>query len=89
MQSQVSGDHLTLKLDQAEAAAELIRTQLKLEPMISDGQLKLTVEEGHSLIPRLVELLPKGSIHSINMTRPDLGDVFLHLTGEQLAEESI
>ena len=89
LQSQVSGDHLNLKLDQAETAAELIRTQLQLEPIVSEGQIKLTVEEGHSLIPRLVELLPKGSIHSINMNRPDLGDVFLHLTGEQLAEESV
>ena len=89
LQSQVSGDHLNISLSDPETAAQLLRSKLHIEPLLADGQLKLTAEEGHSLIPRIVEALPQGSIHSINMTRPHLGDVFLHLTGEKLAEESL
>jgi hypothetical protein len=67
----------------------ILKSELQLEPIITDGQIKLTADEGHTLIPRIVEVLPQGSITSINMTRPHLGDVFLHLTGEKLAEESV
>ena len=89
LQKLVSGDHLNITLrDHPEEAARLIKDALNLDSIISDGQLKITAEEGHSLIPRIVELLPEGSVTSINMTRPHLGDVFLHLTGERLTEEN-
>jgi ABC-2 type transport system ATP-binding protein len=89
LQSQVSGDHLNINLKSPEQAATILKSELQLEPIITDGQIKLTADEGHTLIPRIVEVLPQGSITSINMTRPHLGDVFLHLTGEKLAEESV
>ena len=90
LQSLVSGDHLTVTIkEDPESAAALIEKELQLTPIINDSVLQITADEAHGLIPRIVELLPPQSVTSINMTRPHLGDVFLHLTGERLAEEQV
>ena len=67
-----------------------------MKPYQSNGTVKiqeqgvmLTCEAGHSMIPRVVEALPEGMISAIQMTRPHLGDVFLHLTGESLSEDKL
>lgn len=88
LQALVSGDHLSVLLTgEAERAAEIIESELKVTPVVNDHVLQITANDAHTLIPRIVELLPAQSVTSINMTRPHLGDVFLHLTGERLAEE--
>lgn len=87
LQELVSGDHLQISTSQAEAAVSILKEGLNIDAQLRGETLYITAEKGHMLIPRIVELLPEGSIHSINMTRPNLGDVFLHLTGERLAEE--
>ena len=90
LQSLVSGDHLSVTVkENPEQAVELLEQELNLTPVINHGVIQITADEAHSLIPRIVELLPSKSVTSINMTRPHLGDVFLHLTGERLAEEQI
>lgn len=88
LQRLVSGDHINLSVSgEPDLLAEQLTARLGLEVKVIRGHLHLTAEEGHTLIPRIIEALPEGVVQSINMTRPHLGDVFLHLTGEQLAEE--
>lgn len=87
LQRLVSEDRLTIQCDAPVEAAASLSAQLSLEVNTSELGVSLTSEEGHSLIPRVVEALPSGSVHSIQLSRPNLGDVFLHLTGASLTEE--
>jgi ABC-2 type transport system ATP-binding protein len=88
LQALVSEDRVSLQCQRPEFVVKLLKEALNLEGQATDHTVTLTCEEGHTLIPRIVEALPSGEIHSIQMTRPNLGDVFLHLTGETLSEES-
>jgi ABC-2 type transport system ATP-binding protein len=40
--------------------------------------------EAHTMVPRIVELFPPGTIDSIQVRRPTLADAFLKLTGRSL-----
>jgi len=88
LQRLVSEDRLMITCDAPTEAAELLTERLALEVSASELGVSLTSEEGHTLIPRVVEALPSGSVHSIQLSRPNLGDVFLHLTGASLTEET-
>ena len=88
LQSLVSGDHLSLSVHgEPEQMMQQLNEKLKLNAQVIRNHIHLTVDEGHKWIPRIIESLPEGAVQSMNMTRPHLGDVFLHLTGERLAEE--
>ena len=88
LQAQVSGDRLTVRCSNAQDAAQTLEATLDLDVKTFAGGVTFTCDVGHSLIPRVVEALPEGSVQSIQMTRPNLGDVFLHLTGENLSEDT-
>ena len=96
LQKLVSQDRLLITLQEPEQLGD--NTQERLQAKLSEalnlevtsGEQGLSVvsEAGHELIPRLVEALPKGSVRAIQLTKPNLGDVFLHLTGASLAEDT-
>jgi ABC-2 type transport system ATP-binding protein len=91
LKRRVSGDVVTLRVNGASgAAAELLAD----EPLIrelsqADGTLRLTVEHGEEALPVLLRALDDAGItlHTINLSRPTLDDVFLTLTGRSLREE--
>lgn len=87
LQRQVSLDRLTVQCAAPDEAAGALSAALGLEVHTSEQGLTLQCERGHALIPRVVEALPDGSVQSIQLTRPHLGDVFMHLTGASLSEE--
>ena len=93
LQRLVSADRLSVHCQDPAKAAEVLGEQLSLnegeELSIHELGLNLISEEGHKLIPRIVEVLPSGSVSAIQLSRPNLGDVFLHLTGASLTEETI
>lgn len=70
------------------AVSELtaVLAEQDIEPRPIDHGLELTAAQGHSLIPRLVESLPPGAVKSIGLRQPDLGDVFVAVTGKSLEE---
>jgi ABC-2 type transport system ATP-binding protein len=84
----VSGDVLTLELQDPKLAAEEIKRRFGLDTRSIDGKLVLERERGHELVPRLVEALPAGSIRSLSMHRPSLADVFVKLTGRSLGQDN-
>jgi ABC-2 type transport system ATP-binding protein len=87
LRRRVSGDVLTLEADApAELAAEL-SARFSVDARVVEGRVLLERERGHELIPRLVESLPAGRLHSLSMHRPNLADVFVKLTGRSLADE--
>ena len=70
-----------------DAAAEIqIAARLGTPVRRSTDGLFITAESAEMLVPELFRILG-GQIVAVNMHRPSLNDVFLHLTGKRLAAE--
>jgi ABC-2 type transport system ATP-binding protein len=85
--ARVGGDILTLEGPEPEQLAEQVRERLGLDARVVEGQVLVEVEQGHALVPRLVEALPAGRLASLSLRRPTLADVFLQLTGRALGAD--
>ncbi|HEX8440338.1 MAG TPA: ABC transporter ATP-binding protein, partial [Archangium sp.] len=70
-----------------EALAAELRARLGLEAQVVEGRVQVEVEQGHALVPRLVEAFPAGRLASVSLRRPTLADVFLQLTGRALGAD--
>jgi len=88
LRERVRGDLLVLEANEPEATAAALSSRFALEARVLEGKVLLRRERGHELIPRIVEALPEGAIQSISLRRTGLGEVFLELTGRELAEEA-
>jgi ABC-2 type transport system ATP-binding protein len=92
LKRRISGDVVTLRVDCAPGTATelLSRQPLVREIATTDDALKLTVEHGDEALPLLLRVLDGAGItlHSINLSRPTLDDVFLTLTGRSLRDDS-
>jgi ABC-2 type transport system ATP-binding protein len=64
-----------------------LRARLGLEARVVEGRVQVEVEQGHALVPRLVEAFPAGRLASVSLRRPTLADVFLQLTGRTLGAD--
>jgi ABC-2 type transport system ATP-binding protein len=85
--ARVGGDILTLEGEEPEQLAAQVRERLGLDARVVEGQVLVEVEQGHALVPRLVEALPAGRLSSLSLRRPTLADVFLQLTGRALGAD--
>ena len=88
LKKQVGGDVITLEADNPEEIAAQAATLVSSPPLIVDGQVVIEAEQGHALIPRLVELFAPGRLKAVGLRRPTLGDVFVKLTGRGLVEKN-
>ncbi len=61
--------------------------ELGISPEVRGNRMTFSTPSGHGLIPRLVESVPTGSVQSIEVRAPDLGDVFVAVTGRALEVE--
>ncbi|MDD9967517.1 MAG: ABC transporter ATP-binding protein [Myxococcales bacterium] len=86
LRQRVSGDILTLEASEPEQLAAQIEQRFSLAARVLKGAVVIEREQGHELIPRLVEALPTGRIKSLSMHRPTLADVFVKLTGRSLGD---
>jgi len=84
LRDRVRGDLLVLHPVDAESAARVIAERLDVELRSVDSRLVLRRERAHELVPRLVEALPAGALHSVEMRRTGMAEVFLELTGHEL-----
>jgi ABC-2 type transport system ATP-binding protein len=91
LKQRVSGDVVTLRVNGAtRAATDLLAAQpLVREVTPDDDTLRLTVDRGDEALPVLLRTLDDAGItlHTINVSRPTLDDVFLDLTGRSLRED--
>jgi len=93
LKRQVSGDVVTLAVN---GATDKARELLARQPIVGDvtvaddGGLRLNVVNGAEALPALLRVLDDASItlHSINLSRPTLDDVFLTMTGRSLRDDS-
>lgn len=88
LRRRVSGDVLTIEAAEPEALAAELSQRFEVPARVVDGRVMLEREQGHALIPRLVESLPAGRIDSLSMHRPTLADVFVTLTGRSLGDDA-
>ncbi len=93
LKRRVAGDVVTLQVNGArEVAGELLERQpLVREITVSDdGALRLSVFDGAEALPTLLRVLDDAGVtmHSINLSRPTLDDVFLTMTGRSLRDDS-
>ncbi|MEV4198192.1 ATP-binding cassette domain-containing protein [Micromonospora globbae] len=92
LKREISGDVVQVGLDitttpQAAQALDGEAYVRKLET-VDDGGLRLYVEEGATAIPQILRRLDQAglALHSIELHRPSLDDVFLTKTGRSLRE---
>ena len=86
----LEGDVVTIKAKNLEALSALMAEKMGLTKVrIIDGTLEITVRQGRSLLPRIVETATANNIfvESISLREPNLEDVFLHYTGRVIREE--
>jgi linearmycin/streptolysin S transport system ATP-binding protein len=86
------GEHDRVRLEgvgDLEAAAAASRAlPLVQTASVEDAGLQLIVDQAHSLLPELLQVVAAAgvSVHSVEVTEPDLEAVFLHLTGKALRD---
>ncbi len=81
------GDTVSLETEDDARAYDELKDLLGLEPTrIKGGGLTLIVEHGEKVIPRMLEGLTVG-VRTVNLKKPTLDDVFLHMTGREIREE--
>ena len=90
LKSQLSGDVVTLKVDDAVLAAKVVEHAVTTRNLtVEDGTVHVTVERGDVSVAPLLRALDAAGValESISVARPSLDDVFLTLTGHALREE--
>jgi ABC-2 type transport system ATP-binding protein len=87
LKREVSGDVVTLKLEEAERAAETLKPFAR-EVRVDDDALRVYVDDGEHTLPALLRALEEQGIglNSIALDRSTLDDVFLAKTGRSLRD---
>lgn len=87
----LEGDVITVKADNLEALLSIITEKLGLQKaQMVDDALEITVQNGKSLLPRIVDMATQNKIYveSIRLREPNLEDVFLHYTGRTIRPDT-
>ena len=80
----VSGDILVIETANPESLAADLARAFEVKPRVNGRKVLVEAAEAHTIVPRVVELFPPGTIDSIQVRRPTLADAFLKLTGRTL-----
>ena len=87
----LEGDVITVKADNLEALLSIITEKMGLQKtQMVDDALEITVQNGKSLLPRIVDMATQNKIYveSIRLREPNLEDVFLHYTGRTIRPDT-
>ena len=82
--SRVGGDVVTIEGENPDELSAALSARLGVDARVLDGKVVFERAGAHELVPRIAEAFP-GRLRSISMRPPSLGDVFVKLTGRQLA----
>jgi ABC-2 type transport system ATP-binding protein len=86
LRARVAGDVVVVDADDREGLARELRARLGLDARVRADGVHVAREQGHLLVPRLVEAFPAGRLRSVSLRRPTLADAYLAVTGEALEE---
>lgn len=76
------GDVVQVRSDQLSELARAIREEFHISPQLTERGLLLEVMDGEAFLPQLIRSCGD-KIAGINIQRPSLNEVFLHLTGRE------
>jgi ABC-2 type transport system ATP-binding protein len=88
LRARVAGDVVVVDGDDREGLARELGERLGLAARVRADGVHVTREQGHALVPRLVEAFPAGRLRSVSLRRPTLADAYLAVTGEALEGDS-
>jgi len=80
LRSRIGGDVVVLDSSDTAALAAGIERRFGLRPAVTDGQVRVEIENGHRFIAEVVEAFP-GTVDSVGLHKPTLEDVFVRETG--------
>ncbi|MCU0725641.1 MAG: ABC transporter ATP-binding protein, partial [Planctomycetes bacterium] len=83
LRRRLGGDVVEVDADDPGPAAAALASA-GIPAQVRDRRVFVETEHGPDLVPRIAELLPRGSVRSIAVKRPNLTDAFLKLTGRTL-----
>jgi ABC-2 type transport system ATP-binding protein len=87
----LEGDVVIIKANTPDALFSLVTEKMGLQKArIVNGAIEVTVKNGKSMLPRIVETATQKNIfvESISLREPNLEDVFLHYTGRTIRADS-
>ncbi|MGO8807253.1 MAG: ATP-binding cassette domain-containing protein [Candidatus Bathyarchaeia archaeon] len=87
----LEGDVVIIRTNKLDEFSELITKSLGFSnKQIVDGTLEITVHNGKTVMPRIMELATQNNIYveSLLLREPNLEDVFLHYTGRNIREDT-
>jgi ABC-2 type transport system ATP-binding protein len=89
MKNLMGGDVLKIETKELEKLDEILKFDWIKEKKKSDEYLNVTVVDGGSAIPYILNAASKDGIKidSVHMIRPSLEDVFIHYTGRTIREQ--
>jgi ABC-2 type transport system ATP-binding protein len=84
LKSELKGDVIKLEVDNAEKAVATLKDAKSF-----DGHVQLTVKGADKKLVGILSKLSRAGVEvkSVNIKKPSLNDVFLHLTGRRIREE--
>lgn len=88
LKERVGGDLIWLETANDDKAAQELALKFNIQATKDKNGLKFEVARGNTFIPQLASNLST-PIHSLNLRRPTLEDVFIKLTGKELREEEL
>ncbi len=84
----VGGDLVTLQVADGESATAEIRQRYGFDAAARDGTVSFSVARGNEFLPDFVKSFSQ-PMQSIDLRRPTLDDVFLHLTGREIRDSEL
>ncbi|MCX8153708.1 MAG: ATP-binding cassette domain-containing protein [Candidatus Bathyarchaeota archaeon] len=87
----LEGDVVNIRANNPETLLSLVTEKMGLQnARINNGTIEITVKNGKSMLPRIVEAATQNNIfiESISLREPNLEDVFLHYTGRTIRADS-
>lgn len=89
LKEELGGDTIVVKTRNNDLFYEIVNKAGLVKSIVRVGhEIKMTVENAHTVLPRIMELAAKEGIYveSVSLQEPRLDDVFLHYTGRELRE---
>ena len=90
LKSELKADTITIVSSDVEEIEELMKNQHFIQKiLLNDNEIKLSVEKGENLIPKIVKITETKNIDikSIELKHPNLEEVFIKYTGRKISDK--
>ena len=89
LKQELGGDTIIIRTKNNDLLSQLVKDSGLVKSIVRvDNDLKMTVENAHTVLPRITDLASKHDIYveSVSLQEPRLDEVFLHYTGKALRD---